>query len=112
MVTLAAVLKCRGTPLKEEETWAFLAATATTVQDALLSGEGVHGVVVCPDGLALRRCGRVELLPTTADAHALFLPPVEEQHDGERLATPRYPTLHHTHTLPNLATPISCQTSA
>ncbi|XP_063845291.1 uncharacterized protein LOC135091506 isoform X2 [Scylla paramamosain] len=85
MVTLAAVLKCRGTPLKEEETWAFLAATATTVQDALLSGEGVHGVVVCPDGLALRRCGRVELLPTTADAHALFLPPVEEQHDGERV---------------------------
>ncbi|XP_045129389.1 uncharacterized protein LOC123515060 isoform X3 [Portunus trituberculatus] len=85
MVTLATVLKCRGAPLKEEETWALLAATATTVQDALLSGEGVYGVVVCPEGVALRRCGRVELLPTTAAAHALFLPPIEEQHDGERV---------------------------
>lgn len=40
VVTLACVLEGRASPLTEEETWAFLAATATTVQDALLSGTG------------------------------------------------------------------------
>lgn len=40
VVTLATVLECRELPLTEEETWAFLAATATTVQDILLSGTG------------------------------------------------------------------------
>lgn len=43
VVTLASVLDGRGSPLTEEETWALLAATATTVQDALLSGTGRRG---------------------------------------------------------------------
>ena len=46
LVTLGTVLECRGTPLTEEEIWALLAAAATTVQDALLSGkeQRLHGI--------------------------------------------------------------------
>lgn len=40
VVTLDCVLESRGSPLTEEEIWALLAATATTVQDILLSGTG------------------------------------------------------------------------
>ncbi|XP_050690465.1 mucin-17-like isoform X3 [Eriocheir sinensis] len=91
-VTLACVLEGRASPLTEEETWAFLAATATTVQDALLSvavvvsspqGRGMTRLVVCPRGVVLRKCGRVELLPTPSTIHAHCLPPSHERNDGE-----------------------------
>lgn len=77
-VSLWEVVEARGGPLTEIEIWAILAAAVTTIQDTTLSGEGLVGVIT-PEGLVLRRCGRVDLVTTPAHSpahpHGNYMPP-------------------------------------
>ncbi|XP_069949735.1 tyrosine-protein phosphatase non-receptor type 13 isoform X4 [Cherax quadricarinatus] len=77
-VSVWEVMEARGAALTEAETWALLAAAATTIQDTALSGrERVE--VATPESVVLQRCGRVHLLPTpthsSAHPHCNYLPP-------------------------------------
>ncbi|XP_071536989.1 uncharacterized protein [Panulirus ornatus] len=82
----------RGASITECEAWAILAASATTLQDNALTDEG-RIEVVTPEGVVLRRCGRVDLLATPPDSpvhpHGNYLPPEafteDPAQEGERL---------------------------
>ncbi|XP_064081867.1 uncharacterized protein LOC135198224 [Macrobrachium nipponense] len=90
-VSLWEVVEARGGSLTENEIWALLAAAVTTIQDTTLSGEGLVGVIT-PEGLVLRRCGRVDLVTTPAHSpahpHGNYMPPEafcstrEQNHEG------------------------------
>ncbi|XP_069175465.1 tyrosine-protein phosphatase non-receptor type 13 isoform X2 [Procambarus clarkii] len=77
-VSVWEVVEARAGPLTEHETWALLAAAATTAQDNVLSGEGRVDVAT-PEGVVLQRCGRVDLVATPpnspAHPHGNYLPP-------------------------------------
>lgn len=49
-------------------------------------GRGMTRLVVCPRGVVLRKCGRVDILPTPSTIHAHCLPPSHERNDGEAVS--------------------------